>query len=512
MSVRNVKMANTGLPVILSEAPAPGAGEAKNPVDSTGFFVPPRAGVRMTPFGNPLLLAQADKAGAGSFYEKFDSSGVLDFSHPMLSEVRPDDPASVKRFIEAVRGDRGEDYAKRVLLNYFQECFRKNPLTWDSLHTYIRLEKALAESGDEFLKSIAPFVRQKVYTFVRAHRASCPDAYARICDEADGAKTLWERITGAVDKAFWHLTTGGLSRFVMKVTCKAEDYLRPRGDAGIDAAYRTGRISTKKIAGALPGFAIERVALNGRTVAVLVAGDPTKGARAGMDISIGGGATVESIEGAKGAKLVYQGPGPFQHGEKLPPELTIYNGVPVRDLPPDARRHDGYVLVFPDGHLHIADKRAIRLSEITGKPEDDWVVMRLRGGGDITDIARFKEEMKRAKASQIPAMLLISGGKVEWVKENGPDERRLLIQFGNGAFAVLSTITGGVAMGINDMLTLAIRLGERRGGVARAVYLDTGHYDYASYYTHEGGKRERVVIGHPDRTQQMCRIYFYQEK
>lgn len=457
------------------------------------------------PPATPSPAAQTT-APAASFYAAFDA-GKFESINAFVSSVRPNDIPAVERLMDRIKTDKGEGYADQVIKKFYGGFFQKQPLNgWDSFSLYFDLGVQLKKSRHKILNAIGDFIQVQVKKFLLQNRGACPDLHKKICGEADQEGSL-------LAKAAHHYTTGGFSRLAGKALRFAQDIFGEKGAEGIREEYKTGKIKHSPVKGSLPGFSVEEISVNGTKSAIFIVGDPKTGAKAEMLIAVGGGATVEAVESAHPDTLQFQAPCGFQHGAKLPQELSIYKGKPVRDLPPDATRHDGYVLTFPDGRLEIVDKRSIRLSEITGKPEDDWVVLRLRGDGDITDVNRFKEAMRSAQASQSAAMLIATGGKAEWTSANGEDERRLLAQFGDGTFGVISTLVDeGVRMGINDMLTLLTRLGEAHSGIKRAVYLDTGHYDFTSYYTYGGGKREKMVVGHKDNTTQVCRIAFVQDK
>lgn len=452
---------------------------------------------------------------AEKFYKKIEH-GNFDSNDPFIRNLRPGDVKMVETFKTRISKDRGDEFAENVILSYYEKIMERG-VTWTSLADFLEVSEALSKSNDQFLKDVGASVREVALQFVLTNQASCPDEYKEICAAQDKKGNLLGKIA-------YHYGTGGASALLAKGWRDAVDRFGTKGVAGVDSLYRDGKITFVKIGGMQTGFDGQEVFVDGKKAAVLIVGDHTKGANVGVLMGLGGGVTVDAVEQDAPGSIVYQGPGGFQFYRKAT-ELAIYNGEAKWDLPPNPRKHDGYVIIFPDGRLKIVDKRDISLAELTGRSEDALVRMNLRSGGP-TDITRFKLAMRELNASMVPTRLIVKDGRVEWDIGNGPDERRVLAQFGDGTFAIISTITGGVTMGVNDMVMLLVRIAKAHGGLDTAVNLDTGQRDYTSYYQYLSGKgRVKKTIGWNDpkgapiivggeiddaSDSQMCRIYFYQ--
>lgn len=460
------------------------------------------------------------------FYNKLKGRDFR-LHHPFLKALRMEQPKSLFSYYGLIKRDLSLASANYFLGQYLGQYLTDNPLGWTNLDTYLTAGDFLRQACDGSLRSLGIKMQVAARQFIQDQKERQPELYKSLSDDINQPEKWHHKVVRT-------LIDGGPGRLLEKAIKEMGDLVLPNGEEGVREAYKSAPIGLKALTGTLPGFEIQNVLLNNKKVAVLITGDPNRGARVGIDIHQGGGVTIEKVEGQLGGRLQYQGPGSFQHGEKRAPELAILNGMLAGAKLPDAERHDAYILISSDGKLHIADKRNIRLSEITGRNNDRSVVMRLRiepgksaTGMDLGgSLDLFTQEMAAAKASMVAAILISKEGRNEWIKENGADQRRLLLEFNNDTFGVISTICGqsdcieggGETMGINDLLALSIRISEQKGGLKSAAYLDTGMYDWTSYYTYEAGQRTRRVVGYPDRNQltgkpetnQMCRIYFYQ--
>ena len=94
-------------------------------------------------------------------------------------------------------------------------------------------------------------------------------------------------------------------------------------------------------------------------------------------------------------------------------------------------------------------------------------------------------------------MLLIKGGRPNWLKHDGKTSRRFLLTFKDGSVGVINSSKD---MSTSDLIAISLA-----AGAEQAVYMDTGMYDYATYYDPNG---KELALGHQDTKDSTNRIVF----
>ena len=86
------------------------------------------------------------------------------------------------------------------------------------------------------------------------------------------------------------------------------------------------------------------------------------------------------------------------------------------------------------------------------------------------------------------------------------DARRLLIELSDGRVGVLNmSVPASTAEATKIAKSLTMSNGAK---VVKAVYTDTGYYDYFTVHTKNGD----VVLGHSDKSSSCNRVYIYKDK
>lgn len=253
------------------------------------------------------------------------------------------------------------------------------------------------------------------------------------------------------------------------------------------------------------GYEVTNVVTQGKTVAYLVRGDPKQQARVQIDFDVGyskGGVSAETFQKDHPDKVnVFDFPVAFTTGEGKPTDLCVQMGS-VQNWLMSLQRNHGLLIAKTDGTVHIADKKNLWLSDLyqdkSKMPRED----RKLNLGKIEDYWLFLEIANEQVLSITTNMLLINKqtGYVATTKDH-LDSRRLLLEFEEGSFGVLN-------MNIPASTSDAVQMATSIPGVVRAMYCDTGFYDFATLHTTNKGN---VVLGHSDNPSSSNRVFFYVE-
>jgi hypothetical protein len=245
--------------------------------------------------------------------------------------------------------------------------------------------------------------------------------------------------------------------------------------------------------------------LRGREIAYVFAGDQARGAglRIGFDVGYknGGVSAKQFQEKNAGDKLVLDFPLGFTTGNGKPTDIAIQNGKVESWIMSMDRAH-GLVIAYADGTMHIADKTTLHISELFRDPQTMPCPDRVLNLGNIDDYFLFIDIAKSEKLSVAANILLINQDKYVLIRDNS-DSRRLLLEFSDGRIGVLNmNIQVSTAEATQTALGIQLPNGAK---VVRAVYADTGYYDFATVH----GRDKDTVLGHSDKQVSSNRIFIY---
>jgi len=249
-----------------------------------------------------------------------------------------------------------------------------------------------------------------------------------------------------------------------------------------------------------PGFDVKEIYSGSKKIAYLIRGNPKQGARCMTAFDVGyrfGGVTSSNFD--KKYDIVLDFPLAFTTGKGKPTDLAVENGE-VKNWLMSLYRNFGFFIIYEDGTVHIADKSNLKISDLYKDKSEMKMPDRELNLGDINDYWRFLSIAGEQKLSINTNMLLVDGDYVAIIND-GRDWRRLLIEFKDGSFGVLNMT---IKASTGDATRLALELGARK-----AIYGDTGYYDFMTLHTLNKGF---VVLGHSDNPASSNRVFFYQLK
>lgn len=182
---------------------------------------------------------------------------------------------------------------------------------------------------------------------------------------------------------------------------------------------------------------------------------------------------------------------------------------------------DGLLLADSAGGVRILDKRAIPLSALVNEEDiqkapyrdiienwaranrdrpqssSEYLAMNLSPFKKLRDRRVFLDILKAKRYSVLSGMLLIDG-EGENVFHDGRTSRRLFVEFSDQTFGVINSSED---MTTGDLVQLA-----RHIGAKRAIYMDTGMYDMATY---RDGRGTDHIIGHQDTDESTNRVVIF---
>jgi hypothetical protein len=152
--------------------------------------------------------------------------------------------------------------------------------------------------------------------------------------------------------------------------------------------------------------------------------------------------------------------------------------------------------------MHIADKGNLRISDLYKDKSEMKIPDREINLGDINDYWRFLSIAREEEISINTNMLLIDMDE-DYVAiiNDGKEWRRLLVEFEDGSFGILNML---IQSSTGDATRLALQL-----GASKAIYADTGYYDFMTLHTLNQGP---IVLGHSDNPASSNRVFFYTDK
>jgi hypothetical protein len=182
-------------------------------------------------------------------------------------------------------------------------------------------------------------------------------------------------------------------------------------------------------------------------------------------------------------------------------DLAIEKGQ-IKNWLISINRAHALVVVYKNGLMKILDKRYLRISDLYLNSNENPYPDRNLNLRSINDYFLFLTIAKDQELSITANILLING---ETVNTMPPYKGaiRLLLEFSDGEIGILNAT---VYSDINSFTRLAKSLElENQAKVSKAVYLDTGLYDYFALHTTDKGE---VILGQSNNPFSSNRIYW----
>lgn len=226
-----------------------------------------------------------------------------------------------------------------------------------------------------------------------------------------------------------------------------------------------------------------------------------------------------------GAKLIFSAPMTFTTGNHKMTELAFRDGEQMNYLL-SPHTKDGLLLVSKSGEKKVLNKTRLKVSDFLNTADladpgidlavKHWAGLRqvspdmvlsesIRPAERFVDKKFFFEILKIKEYSLLGGMLLIDKpenseeGIVVKLNDN-QDSRRLYLEFADGKFGIFDSTEN---MSTARAVELALSV-----GATKAMYMDTGMYDMATYK--DGGGSDHVM-GHQDTKQSTNRVMFYEK-
>ena len=251
-----------------------------------------------------------------------------------------------------------------------------------------------------------------------------------------------------------------------------------------------------------PGVEINDISVEGNLLAVLVKMKPNA-FKADLLMSPSGKVDMEAYEKEHHKQMIFSAPVAFSTGNRKMTEMAALNGNFFNYLV-TVDGKDGIVMTAPNGELKIFDKSDLRKDDFSNFARDNAETMnasaaseKLKIMKDFKDFSKFSQTINSQRLSFVSNMLLIKGGRPNWLKHDGKTSRRFLLTFKDGSVGVINSSKD---MSTSDLIAISLA-----AGAEQAVYMDTGMYDYATYYDPNG---KELALGHQDTKDSTNRIVF----
>lgn len=271
------------------------------------------------------------------------------------------------------------------------------------------------------------------------------------------------------------------------------------------------------------GVEVKKITINGTEYANLIKCD----SKIGVKILANQGAMVEMSKERKelGDKFVFSAPVAMSTAQKMT-EIAFKNGEQVSWL---TGKKGGYVVVNSENKPTILNRDNCYVKELLKKEDfqtpaiskilTNWLRTKKNINQSIqseevmnrildykfdlrknfADMTLFKELLKVKKYSLLTNMLLLDEDEATKLND-GNDSRRLFVTFPDGSFGIMDSTKD---MSTDLLVELAASI-----GATRAVYMDTGMYDMASYTDGEGKSH---LLGIPDTDESTNRVLFFEK-
>ncbi len=266
-----------------------------------------------------------------------------------------------------------------------------------------------------------------------------------------------------------------------------------------------------------PGVEVMSVMRGSLEVAKVIKCDRAH-ARVGVLVERDGLVDTEGAIAELGNRYVFSAPMTFTTGNRKLTEFAFRDGKQMNWLL-TADGKDGLLLVRRDGQVRILDKRAVKLSMLLDKADledehikslclkwlngkranmktlDEVLSATLQPFSNIRDKSLFIGILREKRLSLLSTMLLINDEEVHLIPDDGRTSRRFFVEYDDGRFGVIDS---SQSMTTADLVRLSLA-----AGVKKALYMDTGMYDMATY---RDGAGHDHLMGHPDTSDSTNRV------
>ncbi|MDO8528217.1 MAG: hypothetical protein Q7T03_11125, partial [Deltaproteobacteria bacterium] len=268
------------------------------------------------------------------------------------------------------------------------------------------------------------------------------------------------------------------------------------------------------------GVDVRELVVGGKEVAKVIR---CKRGKTGVKVLVNRSGLVDTagVMSSFGKKYIVSAPMNMTTANRKLTEIAFQDGVQMNWLlTPNGK--DGLLIVGEDGNPKILDKREILIGDLLTEEDlkdreisdacSKWLygssgpcpasILKetIRPFKKFHDKLFFLQMLKAKKLSLLCGMLLMDNGKTSRVKNDGDQtSRRFFLEFDDGSF--------GMANSTADMSTgELVELLTAMGGVKRAIYMDTGMYDKASYRDGDGKDH---ILGHVDTDESTNRVVIF---
>ncbi|MBI2974901.1 MAG: hypothetical protein HYY43_04855 [Deltaproteobacteria bacterium] len=233
---------------------------------------------------------------------------------------------------------------------------------------------------------------------------------------------------------------------------------------------------------------------------------------------------VKAVETELGKKYIFSAPLSMTTSNGKLIEPAFRDGVQMNWLLTQGG-NDGLLVVDSNGNPQILDKREIKLGnilnadDVSGKNQvltalSKWLKRaksadvvstailddKISPSENLWDRILFFEILKIKKYSMLGGLLLMSDNELSALQD-GSASRRFYVEFEDGDFGIIDSTEN---MSSADMLEISLM-----AGVRKAIYMDTGLYDNATYQDGRGGKH---ALGYHDSEDSTNRVVIYSQE
>lgn len=344
-------------------------------------------------------------------------------------------------------------------------CCFSNPSSFSDVNgLYELVGRFQANSLADFLLQNKGLFSENDFNFAVSRLASFG---LELEDAQSGGSKLWRSVTQG---NFGYILGKGTSYFSSKIH-----------SAALREQYQEAGIYVKSGEDMRAGFSC-KLAFDedGRPIATIISGNYSKGARVGYTSNVGSGIVVGDLENRFGNSLSAIAVGAYTTGMRKLAEFAVQDGTVSNYL---VSNRDGLAVFYPDGTVEIKKVSALKKSDIATagyQMSEDPLDFR----SNPQDFMILAKKFKRAKASAFQGHLLLHNGEVQVAANSSPfqDKRRCLAVMSDGSFALIDF---GPKITLLEAAVLA-----RKMGVKDLMNLDTGMYDFSSYYDASGKHHE----------------------
>ncbi len=381
--------------------------------------------------------------------------------------------------IDAAAGDK-------ILIDVGTRAIDGEPVTWDNINQKTTFAKNYLKADGRGIPSdvlgmytmLGSFQVQKILEFFNTEGLETDTGDRRAADIIAQLQDAGANIPiteGSLSKTTRSLKDGNFG-YVLN---KGFDRLLSAGVMRDEWASITPEVrrSSKKLKA---GFRMVTWRTDGKELATVVIGDPSKGATVDYTVKVGGGLTEQVMrDNYPDGALVAESVGAYTTGAMKPAELAIDNGSVVNYL---ISNRDGAVIVDAEGHMIIVNRDKLTKHDLDSNETAEPLAFRK----NLEDFSTLLSLAKKNKIDMMSGHLLVDDGElaVAGNSSNVRDKRRAIATFKDGTFGIIDF---SQPMTLYEEAVIAKSM-----NVKGLVNLDTGYYDHAVVYDAAG---MRSVLG-----------------